>query len=182
MNENNNIKETNENKINSDNDNNNIINNENNNNNIEENKNNININSNKNEENINNNNIIKNNNISLNKITSMKEFFSLEICNPKSNNNNNKNENNNNNNNENNNNNKLTLTKNIIEENKDINELNTIKQVKIYNLQYIFKNIALQLGKNLLHPPRKKLHPSKIPLSFPRRIPSRSKIKHIYNL
>ena len=180
MNENNNIKETNENKINSDNDNNIIIiNNENNNNNnnIEENKNNININSNKNEENTNNNNNIKNNNISLNKITSMKEFFSLEICNPKPNKNtNNKNENNNNNNNENNNNNKLTLTKNIIEENKDINELNTIKQVKIYNLQYIFKNIALQLGKNLLHSIRKNLHSSKILISFPRRIPSRSKI------
>jgi hypothetical protein len=66
----------------------------------------------------------------------MKEFFSLEICNPKSNNNNNKNENNNNKN-ENNNNNKLTLTKNIIEENKDINELNTIKQVKIILTIYI---------------------------------------------
>jgi hypothetical protein len=112
----------------------------------------------------------------------MKEFFSLEICNPKPNKNtNNKNENNNNNNNENNNNNKLTLTKNIIEENKDINELNTIKQVKIIFTIYIFKNIALQLGKNLLHSPRKNLHSSKILISFPRRIPSRSKIL-IYNL
>jgi hypothetical protein len=67
----------------------------------------------------------------------MKEFFSLEICNPKPNKNtNNKNENNNNKN-ENDNKNKLTLTKNIIEENKDINELNTIKQVKIIFTIYI---------------------------------------------
>ena len=117
MNENNNNIDINDNKINSDNNNNNIINYENNKN--EENKNNINIISNLNNNKENTNNNINSNNISLNKVTSMKEFFSLEICNQKPNNNDN---------------NKPTLSKNIIlnseQQNKDINELNNIKQVK----------------------------------------------------